>query len=230
VILLHGYSDSSFSYSRVLPLLPSTMRVVAIDQRGHGLSSRARDYSMDAMARDVIEVMDALEIPSATLVGHSMGSFVARRVAVQAPQRVTRLVLVGAGIRFRTAATEDLQKAVDALKDPVDPTFVREFQYSTVAMPVPEAFMKTVIAESQRLDAATWKAVLDGQFGYEATAIRVPTLVLGGDKDSVFPVAEQRATAHAVPGARAVIVPGVGHTLHWEMPSRFVAELLSFLR
>ena len=232
LIMLHGYSDSSWSFSRVLPLLPATLRAVAIDQRGHGLSARAPDYSMDAMARDVIDLMDALAIPTATLAGHSMGSFVARRAAVLAPDRVTRLVLLGAGIRAATPGMAELKKTVDRLTDPVDPTFVREFQYSTVALPVPEPFMQTVLAESHRLDASAWKRVLAGLVAYESAehAIGVPTLVLGGDRDAVFSVPEQRAVAAAIRGARAVIVPGVGHTIHWEDPPRFVAELLAFLR
>jgi len=123
-----------------------------------------------------------------------------------------------------------VKKAVDGLSDPVDPTFVREFQQSTVARPLPDAFMQTVVAESHRLDAATWKAVVAGLVGYVPAEpdIHVPTLVLGGDKDAVFSVAEQRALAHAIDGARVVIVPGVGHALHWEDPQRFVSELVGF--
>jgi len=142
------------------------------------------------------------------------------------------LVLVGAGIRAATPGMADLQKTVDGLTDPVDPTFVREFQYSTVALPVPAPFLQVVLAESHRLDAATWKRVLAGLIAYQSaeSAITVPTLVLGGDKDAVFSVAEQHGVVAAIRGARAVIVPGVGHTLHWEDPTRFVAELLAFLR
>lgn len=231
VILLHGYSDSSFSFSRVLPLLPDTRRVIAIDQRGHGLSSRASAYSMDAMAGDVVELLEVLGIEHAAIVGHSMGSFVARRTAVIAPSRVTRLVLVGAGIRASNAVLVELMTTVSRLTDPVDPAFVREFQYSTIARPLPEAFMETVISESRRLDAATWKAILAGMMAYEAAeaAIRVPTLILGGEEDAVFSVDEQLAAADAIPNARAVIVPQVGHTLHWEDPPRFVDELVRFL-
>ena len=189
VILLHGYSDSSFSFSRVLPLLPPSLRVIVPDQRGHGRSGRAAiDYTMDAMASDVVALMDALLVPSATIVGHSMGSFVARRAAVLAPERVTRLVLVAAGDSFMNDTTRELQGAVAALKDPVDRTFVRDFQYSTVQLPVPEDFMTRAIAESLTLDAATWKQVFAGMAGYVPAErdIRAPTLVLGGDKDSVF--------------------------------------------
>ena len=104
---------------------------------GHGRSARASEYSLDSMARDVVELMDALDVPTATLVGHSMGSFVARRAAALAPQRITRLMLIGAGPSAQTAAMREMERAVNALTDPVDRGFVREFQYSSVASPVP---------------------------------------------------------------------------------------------
>jgi pimeloyl-ACP methyl ester carboxylesterase/predicted Zn-dependent protease len=232
VIMLHGYSDSSFSFSRVLPLLPSSIRVIVPDQRGHGESARTGDvYSMDAMARDVIELMDALNVPTAMVVGHSMGSFVARRAAALAPERISRLVLVGAGLSTKNAAVRELQSAVSQLQDPVDRTFVREFQYSTVHKPVPQEFMEQAIAESLKLDAATWKALLAGMVAYTPAEsdIKAPVLVLGGDKDSVFPVAEQQALGEKIRGARVKILEGIGHTPQWEDPHRFAAELLAFL-
>jgi pimeloyl-ACP methyl ester carboxylesterase len=231
VIMLHGYSDSSFSFSRVLPLLPASLRVIVPDQRGHGGSDRAGDYSMDAMARDVIELMDALNVPSATIVGHSMGSFVARRAAVLAPARVSRLVLTGAGPSSRNAALLEVQRGANALQDPVDETFVRDFQYGSINRPVPAPFMEQAIAESLKLDAATWKAVAAGLVAYTPAepGIRVPTLVVGGDKDGVFAAEEQRTLAGRIAGARITIVDGIGHTLHWEEPQRFVTELLGFV-
>lgn len=232
VIMLHGTSDSSFSFSRALPLLPSTLRVIVPDLRGHGESSRASSYTMDDMARDVIALMDALHVPTATLVGHSMGSFVARRAAVLAPDRFTRLVLVGAGPSSRNGAVLDVRRSANALQDPVDRTFVREFQYSTVSKPVPAEFMERVIAESLKLDAATWKAVMAGLVAYAPAepAISAPVLVLGGDRDAVFSVAEQRALGERIRGAQVQILDGVGHTPQWEVPHQFVAELLAFLR
>ncbi len=99
VIMLHGITDSAFSFSRVLPLLPPELRVIVIDQRGHGDSDRPADgYTMDDFAGDVLGLMDVLGIARATLVGHSMGSFVARRAAERAPERVTRLVLLGTAL------------------------------------------------------------------------------------------------------------------------------------
>ncbi|HEX2273583.1 MAG TPA: alpha/beta hydrolase, partial [Acidimicrobiales bacterium] len=97
LVFLHGITDSWFSFSRLLPLLDATRyRAYALSQRGHGDSDRPESgYSMDDFAADVVGFMDALHVTRATLVGHSMGSVVARRVAATYPDRVDRLVLVG---------------------------------------------------------------------------------------------------------------------------------------
>lgn len=232
ILMLHGYTDSSFSFSRVMPLMARDLRVIALDQRGHGDSDRpASGYSMDDLAGDAIALMDALNIRQATLVGHSMGSFVARRIAATHPDRVTRLVLVGAGISGTNQGMRDLRKAVAALTEPVDATFVRDFQVSTVNKPVPADFMDRVIAESRKLPVRVWNAALDGLMGYPASepAIRCPTLVLGGDKDGVFSTAEQEAVGSAIQGASVSIIPGIGHTLHWEAPQTFVDLLTAFM-
>src|SRR5687768_13080157 len=96
IILLHGYSDSWFSFSLVLPALSRENRVYALDLRGHGNSDRpASGYRMRDMAADVIAFMDAKGIARATIIGHSMGGFVAQHVALAAPRRVSQLVLIG---------------------------------------------------------------------------------------------------------------------------------------
>lgn len=227
VLLLHGYTDSSFSFSRILPLLPSDWRVIAIDQRGHGESDRPEaGYTIDDFATDALEVMDALDVPSAVVVGHSMGSFIARRMAERAPDRVAHLVLLGSAPSAGNQGVRELRVAVDALTDPVDPAFVREFQESTVARPMPPAFMDRVVANSLAVPAPVWRAALAGLLSYQpAGVVRCQTLVIGGDSDGVFSRAEQEALAAQIPGAALDIVPGVGHALHWEDPERFVAAL-----
>jgi pimeloyl-ACP methyl ester carboxylesterase len=232
VLMLHGYSDTWFSFSRVLPLMPASMRVIVPDQRGHGASDRPADgYSMDELARDAIELLDALQIDRTMIVGHSMGSFVARRMAVLAPSRVDGLVLIGAGATTRTASVRGMQEAVAALSDPVDPVFVREFQVGTVYRPVPRDFMERVIADSARMPARVWKALLAGMLDYTPGdhEIRCRTLVVGGDHDSVFTRGEQEETARLIPGAKVRIVEGVGHALHWEDPELFARLFLGFL-
>ena len=126
---------------------------------------------------------------------------------------------------------QEVQGAVRALRDPVDRRFVREFQYSTVNKPVPAEFMERVIAESLKLDAATWKAVIAGLVDYTPaeSEIAVPVLVLAGDQDAVFPLAEQRALGEKIDGAHVKVLEGIGHTPQWEDPHRFAAELLAFV-
>jgi pimeloyl-ACP methyl ester carboxylesterase len=225
MLMLHGYSDSWFSFSRVLPLLPKELRVLALDQRGHGGSDRpASGYTIDHLASDVIQVMDALNIPAATIVGHSMGSFVARRVSERAPTRVARLILVGAAYSARTASVAAMVDTVSALSDPVDEEFVRAFQTSTICRPVPSGFLLRVIEDSRRMPALVWKAVLAGLIDYTPSTLplRCSALVLGGDEDAVFSVAEQRELVRVLPNASFHIERGIGHSLHWEDPDRFV--------
>jgi pimeloyl-ACP methyl ester carboxylesterase len=233
VVMLHGYTDSSFSFSRVLPLLPDSLRVIVPDQRGHGDSDRPpRGYSMDDMAADVVALLDALDVPRAVLVGHSMGSFVARRAVATAGDRVAGLVLIGTGATFHTPDLLEFRKTIDALSDPVDPAFVREFQLSTVARPVPAAFMDRAIAESLKVPARVWKAAGAGQFAYAGPAppFAGPSIVLGGDRDAIFAVPNQQAAAREIEGAVLDIVPGSGHALHWEDPDRAAAAIVRLSR
>lgn len=230
-LFLHGYSDSSFSFSRVLPLLPSHMRAIAPDLRGHGQSDRPSiGYRIADLAADVVRLMDDLAISSATIVGHSMGSFVAQAIAERDPKRVSNLVLVGSAPVANNAGIRGLRAEVEALTDPVDAGFVRAFQYGSIARPVPESFMESVIATSCRMPARIWKQVLSGLMAFRPSGPRpdVRTLVLGGNRDSVFSVSEQIAVATAFPNGVLRLFEGIGHTLHWEDPDRFVKELTAF--
>jgi pimeloyl-ACP methyl ester carboxylesterase len=229
VILLHGFSDSSFSFSRILPLMPPHFHVIAVDQRGHGNSDRpATGYSIDAFAKDVLALMDALVIHRATVVGHSMGSFVARRAAEKAPDRISRLVLIGTALTARNQAVDAVRTAVDALTDPVDESFIREFQRSTICRPVPGAFFEQVVAESRKVPSRVWKQSLAGLLDYQPRwPITCPTTILGGDRDAVFSADEQSAMFLATERSTFHLEPGVGHSLHWETPERFVSLAFS---
>jgi pimeloyl-ACP methyl ester carboxylesterase len=225
VIMLHGTSDSSFSFSRVLPLVPPHLRVVAVDQRGHGDSDRpASGYSMDAFASDILALMDVLRIERATILGHSMGSFIARRVAEKAPERVERLVLVGTALTARNAVINDLLDAANILSNPVDDDFIRQFQASTMMRPVPREFFERVVAESRKLPAFVWKESIQGMWDYNPQwPITCRTTIIGGELDAVFSPDEQTAFFLATERSTLHIEPGVGHAFHWEEPARFAA-------
>ncbi|HEU4710895.1 MAG TPA: alpha/beta fold hydrolase [Pyrinomonadaceae bacterium] len=234
IILLHGYTDSWLSYSTVLPLLDKKYRVYILDQRGHGESDRpVGGYALPQFADDVLAFMDAMNIKQATLVGHSMGSFVAQHVAVAAPDRVKRLVLSGSATTIRNAVVTDLQREVNALKDPVPEKFVRDFQVSMAFQPLADEFVTAVVKESMNIPARVWREVMAEMLSPEAQVelkkIKVPTLILWGDKETVFPRSEQDLLLAALPNARLKVYEDTGHAMHWERPERFAKDLQEFM-
>jgi non-heme chloroperoxidase len=235
VLMLHGYTDSWFSFSRILPLLARDLRAIVPDQRGHGNSDQpAEGFTPDDFAKDAVQLLDALTIEQAIVVGHSMGSFVAQRIVAHAPERVSRLVLVGSAATARNPVTLELMEEVAALEDPVAADFVRAFQTSTIHRPVPEAFFEQIVVESRKVPARVWKAalagLLDSDFAPGLEPIRCPTLVLGGDRDAVFAPSEQEQLARGIPGATIRIHRDIGHDPQWEAPEDFVADLLAFVQ
>jgi pimeloyl-ACP methyl ester carboxylesterase len=234
VIMLHGYTDSSVSYSRVLPLMSAKYRIFALDQRGHGDSDRpASGYKFSDFAADVVAFMDAKKLKKAIIVGHSMGSFVAQQVAVTAPERVEKLILIGSATTVRNNVVSDLQKAVGELKDSVPNEFAREFQYSVVHQPPPDEFMNRVIAESLKVPARVWRDVMKGMLAADAKSqlgkIKAPTLIIWGDKENVFPRAEQDLLVSAIPNAVLKVYAETGHCPNWEKPEQFVKDFEEFI-
>jgi non-heme chloroperoxidase len=234
IILLHGFTDSWVSYSTVLPLLDRKYRVYILDQRGHGDSDRpASGYALQQFADDVVAFMDVMSINQATIVGHSMGSFVAQHVAVAAPDRVKRLVLSGSATTARNAVVSGLQREVSALKDPVPEKFVRDFQVGMAFQPLADEFLKAVVQESLVLPARVWREVvaemLSPKAEVELTKIKVPTLILWGDKENVFSRSEQDLLLAALPNARLKVYEDTGHAMHWERPERFAKDLQEFM-
>lgn len=235
IILLHGYSDSWFSFSRVLTPLAREAHVYALDLRGHGKTDKPDDgYGMRDLATDVIAFMDAKGIAKATFVGHSMSGFVAQQVAVAAPTRVSRLVLVGAGRSVTNFnGIEGLEKAVASLSDPVPDAFAREFQLSTVYTPVGDEFVNRAVEESLRLPARVWRALLAGMIATPPAESLgrsgIPVLVLRGEKDTFATAAETDALAAMVSAKRTTIYAKTGHAPHWEQPNAFAKDVLAFV-
>jgi non-heme chloroperoxidase len=235
IILLHGYSDSWVSYTRVLPLIDRKYRVYVPDLRGHGDSDRpASGYTFPNFAGDIIAFMDAKGLKKATIVGHSMGSFVAQHVAVMAPERVEKLVLVGSAPAVSNGEISQLQIDVNALNDPVPVKFVTEFQKSVISKPVPDEFMDRVIQESLKLPARVWRDTMAGMLSRNLTVtlskIEAPTLIIWGDRESVFPKrGDQEVLRKAIRNATLKVYEGTGHCPNWEEPARFVKDLEEFI-
>ncbi|XXF78371.1 alpha/beta hydrolase [Myxococcaceae bacterium GXIMD 01537] len=236
VVFLHGYTDSHHTWDLNLPLLSRRYHAFALDQRGHGDSSRpACCYTQSDFAADVVAFLDAKGIRRATLVGHSMGSFIAQQVALESPRRVEGLVLVGSAPTVAgNPVALGLKEAVDTLTDPVDPAFIHEFQAGTFYRPVPASYLDTLVSESGKVPARVWQDALDGLIAENHVArlgeISAPTLVVSGDHDGFFSVAEGQALAEALPRATFLLYRDTGHGIHAEQPRRFVSDLERFLR
>ena len=240
IIFLHGYSDSWFSFSRVLPLLSSEYHAFALTQRGHGDSDKPQCcYTPVDFAADVDAFMEAVGIEEATLVGASTGALFAQRVALSYPPRVSHLVLVGAQTPVNEAneVVLGLQEEVRALEDPVPPEFVRAFQEGTIHQPVPQEFLDTVVSESLKLPARVWRDYLEGavlsidqDYVLELRESDVPTLMLWGEQDPLFPREDQERLAAAIPRATLKVYPETGHAVHWDRPEWVVRDLEEFMK
>jgi non-heme chloroperoxidase len=234
VVLLHGITDSWRSFEPVMAHLPASLRVFSVSQRGHGDSDRLDSYRTRDFAADAAAFIEALSLGSALVVGHSMGSVNAMRLAIDRPELVRGLVLAGAFAAFRTneAVIEFHRTVIEPLRDPIDPAFAAEWQQSTLAQPVPPAFFETVVAETLKVPATVWRAgfagLLEDDFAAELQRITAPTLVVWGDRDSFSPRADQDRILEAIRGARLVTYGGAGHALHWEEPARFARDLADF--
>jgi pimeloyl-ACP methyl ester carboxylesterase len=235
IVLLAAYADSWFSYSRVLPLLPVRYHALALDQRGHGDSERPDCcYGVEDFAGDVVAFLDAVGIERASLVGHSGSCLVARRVAEVFPERVARLVLIGAPGSLGDNEEElALQTAVRGLRDPVPVQFARELQGAAAHVPLPEAFFERLVAESLKLPARVWRSALEGLFAFDDGAdlgrIAAPTLLIWGEWDRWLPGEEEDQLAAAIPGARVLVYPATGHSPNWERPELVAADLDAFM-
>jgi pimeloyl-ACP methyl ester carboxylesterase len=237
VVLLHGYTDSWFSFRLALPLLAARARCVAPDQRGHGRSAcDGDDFSIAAFAADAAGFVEALGLGPVALVGHSMGGAVARAVALARPDLVDRLVLVAAPLRTDAPAVRELAAEVAGFGEAVVPRpFVEAFQAACVCDrgAVPGWFFDACVDASAGVAPRVWRAALAGLLADDHSArlgeIACPALVVGGREDGFFGPAEQAEQARALPRGRLVLYDRVGHSPHWEQPERFAADVAGFL-
>ena len=234
VILLHGYTDNSRSWSLLAPRLEGR-RLIMVDLRGHG-GSAAPDccYDPGAMANDVAGLMDALKIDKADVVGHSMGSMTAATLAAWHPEKVDQLVLISTAVELPKAPTDWLWANVPGLPETIDPNsqFMLDWYYNP--NPLPAEFIDRERAESAATSHAAWMGVLRGltamDLGKVAPMVKAPVLILWGDQDGFFDAASQEAVKAAYPGAEYEAYPGFGHNMFWEVPDKVGARVMAFLK
>jgi non-heme chloroperoxidase len=221
----------------MLPLLSPEYHALALTERGHGDSDKPECcYTLDDFAADVDAFMEAVGVEKATLVGMSGGSFIAQRVALDYPHRVSRLVLISSAVTLLdNEAVMGLGEEMLALEDPISPEFVREFQEVNVYQPIPEEFFETVVLESLKLPARVWRdywegVVLTPDHASRLGEIDTPTLILWGEQDAVFSREDPERLAAAIPNATLKVYLETGHSVHWERPEEVVRDLEEFMK
>ena len=235
LLLLHGYTDSSRSWSLVAPYLED-YRLLIPDQRGHGAADAPRCcYSMSAYADDARLFMDVLGIERAAVAGHSMGSMVAIAMAAEYPERVSKIVLIGSTALAPVKRGAWLYDQVAALQAPLDPRsqFMRDWHPANQPTPVDAAFASAAMDELLVIPLHVWRGVMRElayvPAGRHAADVKAPVLVLSGGKDPLFPAEHHESLLKAFPGAEAHVFPELGHNPNWERPDLVAAAIKRFL-
>lgn len=226
VILLHGYTDNSRSWSLPAPALARALpgrRIVALDLRGHGGSAAPECcYGPDSLAHDVAAAMTALGIEQADLAGHSLGSITAATLAASQPQRVRRLVLLSSATAMPPAASDWLWDNVPELTAPIDPESQFMHDWFSNPNPVDADFLTRERAAGAQVPLHVWNGVLLGLSGtdwaYLGKRIKAPVAIFWGDQDAIFDAPSQERLRAALPDASFQVMQGLGHNFFWEKP------------
>jgi pimeloyl-ACP methyl ester carboxylesterase len=235
LLLLHGFTDSSRSFSPMVPLL-SRYRLLIPDQRGHGASDAPECcYGSAQLAYDARLFLDALKIERAAVAGHSLGSMVAISLAADHPDRVSKIVLIGSTALVPVRKGDWLYDNVAAMKGTLDPAtqFAKDWHPANQPTPVDSVFADAVNAELYRIPLHVWRGVLRElayvPVGRHAADVKAPVLVLSGGKDPLFPAEHHQSLLKAFPGAQAQVFPDLGHNPNWERPQDVAAAISTFL-
>jgi pimeloyl-ACP methyl ester carboxylesterase len=237
LLLLPGPADSWRSYEPVLEHLPRETHAISVSQRGHGESDKPdRGYGVEDFAADVVLFLDALGIRRAVLAGHSGSCFVARRVALDRPDRVAGLFLESSPTTLRSdpSLVASLESVISKLHDPITPDFARSFIAQTSSLDLPSDLTDLLVTELLKVPAHVWKKTFSELLEYddlsELERIRAPTLLVWGNEDAVVLRGMQDDLARRIPDAHLIVYHGVGHTPRWQTPLRFSNDLATFTR
>jgi pimeloyl-ACP methyl ester carboxylesterase len=252
MVLLHGAGDNALDWRWVMPSLAATHRVYAPDLPGSPDSARpAADYSPAFFGRFVAGFLDALGIERAAMVGNSLGGLVALRVALSEPARVRALVLVdGAGLgrevnpAFTSVNVPGLgEAAMPFWRTPIGAHQRAWGRTALLFAHPPRSVPREWLAEQRRL--ARSPGYLEAHLSVLRALVRplgqrevlvdrlslleMPTLVVWGERDRVFPESHAREAAGSLREGSLAVIPGCGHMPHVECPERFLAALDGFL-
>jgi len=217
VILLHGGLANSNYWGTIVPELSGQYRIIVMDSRGHGRSSRNQEpFGYELMASDVLGLMDVLGIPKAAIVGWSDGAIIGLQIAIKHPERLSRL--------FAFAANSDPSGVKDVDQSPVFKEFTAraEEEYRKLS-PTSDQF-KTFLEQITNMWAT------QPHFTAEQLAgIKVPTWIVDADHDEAIVRDNTLFMADKIPGAALLIQPAVSHFSLLQDPQQFSGDVLRFL-
>ena len=245
VVLIHGFTDNARDWVPLIPELDKTFRLIAVDIRGHGKSSKPECcYGRIDFAYDIRLLLDALHIEQADVVGHSLGSIIAQTFAEYWPERTRRVVLVSStGGRLarcappagKTAARSmDYRSEIQKLKEPIDPDSKFMVEWWSSPTPVDAEFIRRQRQDAAAIPLRVWLAVLDqGLAGPELQAtlprLTSPTMLIWGGKDQIFGAQDRCSLRKALPKAQVKVFSKLGHNPFWEEPGAVAAAINPFL-
>jgi len=235
VLVLSNSLGTNFRmWDAQMPEFQKTLQVLRYDTRGHGKSSvTPGPYSIEQLAKDVIGLADALKVERFHFCGLSMGGMIGMWLAVNAPKRLSKLVLCDTAAKIGTAETwntriETVRK--DGMKPVAAAAIERWFSLAFRQKNPPSiaSTRKTLEETNPEGYAANCAAVRDFDFREQLGRIRTPTLVISGTHDPATPPADGQFLASHIQGARFVEL-NAAHLSNIEDADRFTREVVTFL-
>jgi pimeloyl-ACP methyl ester carboxylesterase len=245
VVLLHGFGASTYSWRKVMPGIAARFRVVAIDLNGFGYTQRPRDlasYTREGQGQLVLDVMDALGIKRAHIVGHSYGGGITLWLASRHPERFLSMVLVDSSA---PTYPDDRRSRAASIK-PLAALFVRSvvLRPATVRKGLLRSFHDPSLVTPELVqayfDRLRIEGVTDAFYGLTVPVhgpadvvnlakIDVPALVVWGEEDQVIPLRDGRRATAKLPRGRFASIPEAGHIPMEERPEEWLRIVLPFL-
>ncbi len=253
VVLIHGMLNSSSHWQAVAQTLAGEYTVVAPDLIGHGDSAAPRgDYSLGAHAASIRDLLAAIGIERASIVGHSLGGGVAMQFFYQFPQRVERLALISSGglgrevsPMLRTAALPGMSallsltinpRLLGALRATGTSLRERDIGAGIYLQAIARALRPLENAGARQAFLHTLRSVID-MHGQRVSATdrlglleSIPTLIVWGERDRTIPIEHGRRAHDAIPHSAFATIPGAAHFPHLEEPQALAELLMAFLR
>jgi 3-oxoadipate enol-lactonase len=241
LLLINGRGSSRAAWQPVAESLAAHMRVLRMDNRDAGENDpEPGPYSIADMAGDIAGFLDALGVRQVAVLGHSMGGFIALHLALQRPDLVTRLILVGTSPAAGAALGHPLPLTApeDWIADPVERSLKNAPQSHAPGFFDDNPDLLQQISQRVRHNRITLEGYNRQQTAISDThdvrerlgEISVPALIIHGDVDPLVPLRGGEVLNEHLPNARLVTYEGVGHNPHVERATAFIDDVLAFLK